>query len=352
MRVFYPDTELECCGTPFAVGDEIAWRLDPADARDELYGAEARVDHHTGPDRETLGRVHAIELVHQQYVVHTDPRLREQIDRALRPDPGSPEVVLLPSPYTWEPVPGARTLEPVTTCPQRFDQDEPRLDPAPQRIRRTTGALVTLDTTTTRPLPPRAAPEAPHDEPDQPTAAPDPAAAGSGAPGGTAVTAREAPGAVSGAADAGPEVPGVQRGTAGVGCGVAGVAPQVPGVPGGTAGTAREAPGAASGVAGAGPEVPGGAWETAGAVREVAGAAPQVPGVPRRAAAGLPGPPGVAPEVPGVPRQSAAGLPAPPGVPREAGVAPSRARGAVTPEHPDAAAEPVGAAPYEPGDRR
>ncbi|MGV9758108.1 DUF6578 domain-containing protein [Streptomyces tricolor] len=314
MRVFYPDTELECCGTPFAVGDEIAWRLVPADARDELYGAEARVDHHTGPDRETLGRVHAIELVHQQYVVHTDPRLREQIDRALRPDPGSPGVVLLPSPYTWEPVPGARTLEPVTTCPQWFDQDEPRLDPAPQRIRRTTGALVTLDTTTTRPLPPRAAPEAPHDEPDQPTAAPDPAAAGSGASG----------------------------------------------APGGTAGTAREAPGAASGVAGAGPEVPGVPWETAGAVREVAGAAPQVPGVPRRAAAGLPGPPGVAPEVPGVPGQSAAGLPAPPGVPREAGVAPSRApgaavtraRGAAAPEHPGAAAEPVGAAPYEPGDRR
>ncbi|MCE0445326.1 hypothetical protein LT493_10595 [Streptomyces tricolor] len=153
MRVFYPDTELECCGTPFAVGDEIAWRLVPADARDELYGAEARVDHHTGPDRETLGRVHAIELVHQQYVVHTDPA-PPRADRPGPPTgPGVPGVVLLPSPYTWEPVPGARTLEPVTTCPQWFDQDEPRLDPAPQRIRRTTGALVTLDTTTTRPAP-------------------------------------------------------------------------------------------------------------------------------------------------------------------------------------------------------
>ncbi|MFJ4325018.1 DUF6578 domain-containing protein [Streptomyces tricolor] len=103
MRVFYPDTELECRGTPFAVGDEIAWRPVPADARDELYGAEARVDHHTGPDRETLGRVHAIELVHQQYVVHTDPRLREQIVRARRPDPESLKVVLLPSPYTEVP---------------------------------------------------------------------------------------------------------------------------------------------------------------------------------------------------------------------------------------------------------
>ncbi|MEV6049471.1 DUF6578 domain-containing protein [Streptomyces sp. NPDC052107] len=34
MRVFYEDWQMECCGTPFAVGDEVSWKL-------VAYGAEA-----------------------------------------------------------------------------------------------------------------------------------------------------------------------------------------------------------------------------------------------------------------------------------------------------------------------
>ncbi|MGW2643723.1 DUF6578 domain-containing protein [Streptomyces sp. NPDC001393] len=55
MRVFYENWQMECCGTPFAVGDEVAWRLVAHDAEDIRegwgYGAEAWVERHgSGPD--------------------------------------------------------------------------------------------------------------------------------------------------------------------------------------------------------------------------------------------------------------------------------------------------------------
>ncbi|MET8771453.1 DUF6578 domain-containing protein [Streptomyces sp. NPDC004658] len=170
MRVYYADWQMECCGTPFAVGDEVAWRLVPAGEEDARYGATARVEHHGGPDAETVGRVRAIELVHQRYTVRTDPRVRERIDRALAADRPSDGPVLLPSPYTTEPVPGAHTLEPVAACPRWFEREDPGEGPGPRRIRRTTGALVTLDVTGTRPTRPEnpAAPEPPGATPAEP----------------------------------------------------------------------------------------------------------------------------------------------------------------------------------------
>ncbi|WP_030614062.1 DUF6578 domain-containing protein [Streptomyces achromogenes] len=154
MRVFYEDWQMECCGRPFAVGDEVAWPLvaaEPGERGERYYGAEAWVENHGDRTRPTSGRVRAIELVRQEYLVHTDRRARERIDRALDPDAGSEGVVVLPSPYHWEAVPGAYTLEAADRCPRWFDPDEPGRDPGPQRLHRTVGALVTLDPTGARP---------------------------------------------------------------------------------------------------------------------------------------------------------------------------------------------------------
>ncbi|MFB0620036.1 DUF6578 domain-containing protein [Streptomyces sp. AGS-58] len=167
-RVFYEDWQMECCGTPFAVGDEVAWRLaayGEEERREHTgYGAEARVENHLGSEWEALGRVHGIELVHQEYVVHTDPRLRERLDRALDPDAEPGETVLLPSPHRMEQVPGAWTPEPVDACPRWFGREEPGREPGPQRVRHTVGALVTLDVTGVRDV----APEVPGATPDEP----------------------------------------------------------------------------------------------------------------------------------------------------------------------------------------
>ncbi|MEU8469240.1 DUF6578 domain-containing protein [Streptomyces sp. NPDC029006] len=154
MRVFYGNWQMECCGTPFAVGDEVAWMLVPyaeEERRENAgYGAEAEVENHAAPEQETLGRVHAVELVHQEYLVHTDPRPRELLDRARHPDTEAGGVVLLPSPYRMEQVPGAWTREPVDACPRWFGSEEPGRGPGPRRVRRTEGALVTLDVTGVR----------------------------------------------------------------------------------------------------------------------------------------------------------------------------------------------------------
>ncbi|MGW5540088.1 DUF6578 domain-containing protein [Streptomyces sp. NPDC003998] len=114
MRVLYEDWQMECCGTPFAVGDEVSWPLVAYDAEavreGRGYGAEAWMENHGGPDETTVGRVRAIDLVHQEYLAHTDQR-----------------------------------AEAVDTCPKWFESQEPGRGPGPHRIRRTRGALVTLD---------------------------------------------------------------------------------------------------------------------------------------------------------------------------------------------------------------
>ncbi|MFF3919402.1 DUF6578 domain-containing protein [Streptomyces sp. NPDC001852] len=100
MRVFYENWQMECCGTPFAVGDEVAWPLVAHDAEDirqgRGYGAGARVENHGGPD-------------------------------------------------SMEPVPGAHTLEAVGACPKWFESQEPGREPGPHRIRRAVGVLVALE---------------------------------------------------------------------------------------------------------------------------------------------------------------------------------------------------------------
>ncbi|MEU9448053.1 DUF6578 domain-containing protein [Streptomyces sp. NPDC048277] len=141
LKVFYEDWQLECCGTPFAVGDEVAWKLvayGAAATRENAgYGAEAWVENHGGPDRPTAGRVHAVRLVHEEYRFH-------------RPDPvpAAPGegLVIRGTGRGLEPVPGTVTLEPADSCPRWFGEVDRGTVDGLGRVRRTCGALVTLDT--------------------------------------------------------------------------------------------------------------------------------------------------------------------------------------------------------------
>jgi hypothetical protein len=119
MRVFYEDWQMECRGTPFAVGDEVAWKLVAHDERDRPgdagYGAPAWAENHGGPDRPATGRV------------------RER------------GAVLRGTGRGLEPVPGTVTLEPAARCPKRFAQTGRGTVAGQGRVRRTMGALVTLE---------------------------------------------------------------------------------------------------------------------------------------------------------------------------------------------------------------
>ncbi|GGU77950.1 hypothetical protein GCM10010260_07940 [Streptomyces filipinensis] len=142
MRVFYEDWQMGCCGTPFAVGDEVAWKLVAYDAENVRegygHGAEAWVENHGGPDHPTTGRVHAVDLVHQEYSFHLpDPRPA--------PVEAGEGLVLRGMGRCLEPVPGAVTLEPVGSCPKWFGEVERDPVDGLGRVRRTCGALVTLD---------------------------------------------------------------------------------------------------------------------------------------------------------------------------------------------------------------
>ncbi|MER6533288.1 DUF6578 domain-containing protein [Streptomyces sp. 900105755] len=148
LKVFYEDWQMECCGTPFSVGDEVAWKLVAygagAGRGNAGYGAEAWVENHGGPDRPTTGRVHAVDLVHEEY-------------RFRRADPAPPRegkgkgqgnragVVLQGTGRGLEAVPGTVTLEPADSCPRWFGEVDLGTMGGLGRVRRTCGALVTLD---------------------------------------------------------------------------------------------------------------------------------------------------------------------------------------------------------------
>ncbi|MGI5374932.1 DUF6578 domain-containing protein [Streptomyces sp. CA-251387] len=173
-HVFYEDWQMECCGTPFKVGDEVSWPLLFTDADDALgggwddelskivgpveelpddedgsvwvlrdetgltvalggeTGADVgpgdrirlvgllAVETHGGEWPEVSGRVRAVRVVTQQYA-ETAPGSR-----------------------SWEPVrgPGARRLRSVDACPKWFADGMPG-----ERGRRSVdaGVVVTLE---------------------------------------------------------------------------------------------------------------------------------------------------------------------------------------------------------------
>ncbi|MEU9475211.1 DUF6578 domain-containing protein [Streptomyces sp. NPDC048191] len=144
MRVFYEDWQMECCGTPFAVGDDVAWKLVAYDTEGVReghgYGAEAWVENHGGPDHPVTGRVRAIDLVHEEYSY----RLPEP---APGPGPVEPEagLVVRGTGRGLEPVPGTVALEPADSCPKWFGEVDRGTADGRGRVRRTCGVLVTLD---------------------------------------------------------------------------------------------------------------------------------------------------------------------------------------------------------------
>ncbi|WP_244201916.1 DUF6578 domain-containing protein [Streptomyces diastatochromogenes] len=149
MRVFYEDWQMECCGKPFSVGQEVGWRLVAVDGKEtgngHWQGAEAWVENHGGPKHKTVGQVRAIDVVHQEYAAHHDPRADEP---AVLADLKPGTVVIRGTGRALEPVPGARTLEPVDSCPKWFGDFEEEEQPprkVPYRVRRAVGALVTLE---------------------------------------------------------------------------------------------------------------------------------------------------------------------------------------------------------------
>ncbi|MGW1749956.1 DUF6578 domain-containing protein [Streptomyces sp. NPDC002092] len=138
-HVFYESWQMECCGTPFSVGEKVSWPLRFVDADEvlgggwheefpEIMGAGGpgpqagllTVETHGGKWPEVAGRVRAIRVVTQEYA-ETAPGSR-----------------------SWEPVrgPGTRRLRRVDECPKWFADEGPR-----EKGRRfvEAGVVVTLD---------------------------------------------------------------------------------------------------------------------------------------------------------------------------------------------------------------
>ncbi|MFF7734979.1 DUF6578 domain-containing protein [Streptomyces sp. NPDC007984] len=174
-HVFYEDWQMECCGTPFSVGDEVSWPLLLLDADTVLGGGwRDQLTEVAGPVTD-LGGVRLVrEATGLPVALGADPSAEE--DR--RPRPGSrtrtagllcverhgarwPEaggrvraVQVLTQTWTetapgsrsYEPVAGKRTLRTVERCPRRFTETGgDRAADGRARSSRESGVVVTLD---------------------------------------------------------------------------------------------------------------------------------------------------------------------------------------------------------------
>ncbi|MDG4772993.1 DUF6578 domain-containing protein [Solwaraspora sp. WMMD792] len=107
--VWLDSWQMQCCGEPFALGDEVAWTLhDPnVEWLSEVLGADlaGRVDaaeeHHGGVAASvsvTVGTVASIQTAHCRYAPHADGP-----DNYLYPVPGSGAVSAVSSADGWPP---------------------------------------------------------------------------------------------------------------------------------------------------------------------------------------------------------------------------------------------------------
>ncbi|QCD55555.1 DUF6578 domain-containing protein [Streptomyces hawaiiensis] len=178
-HVFYADWQMECCGTPFSVGDEVSWPLLLLDADDVFGGGwHDQLTEVAGPVEDVGGVRMVREETGLPVALGADPDAEE--DR--RPEPGerTRSVGLLsverhgarwpqaggrvravqvltqawaetaPGSRCYEPVAGQRGLRGVDRCPKWFTktESETEVEPAADgrgRRSRESGVVVTLD---------------------------------------------------------------------------------------------------------------------------------------------------------------------------------------------------------------
>lgn len=174
-HVMYEDWQMECCGEPFAVGDEVSWPLVLEDAGDVHGGGwHDQLTKICGPVEDVRDGADRVRVVREDSGLVVALR-GEQGDGLRRGDRirvvgvlsverhGSqwPEVAgrvravqvltqgfaeTAPGSRTLEPVPGERSLRSVPRCPKRFADRE--ITPAPdgrERRRVESAAVVTLE---------------------------------------------------------------------------------------------------------------------------------------------------------------------------------------------------------------
>lgn len=173
-HVFYEDWQMECCGTPFSVGDEVSWPLLLLDADTVLGGGwRDQLTEVAGPVEDVGGVRMVREETGLPVALGADPDAEED----LRPQPGSrtrsvgllsverhgakwPEAVgrvraVQVLTQAWaETAPGSRSYEPaagrglrvVERCPRWFTETEgERASDGRGRRARESGVVVTLD---------------------------------------------------------------------------------------------------------------------------------------------------------------------------------------------------------------
>ncbi|MDF3148227.1 MULTISPECIES: DUF6578 domain-containing protein [unclassified Streptomyces] len=152
-HVFYADWQMECCGKPFKVGDEVSWPLLLQSSDDALGGGwHDQLTKVTGPVEEGTVRVlreesglvvalhrHPVDMVAKEDLggVRPGDRLRVVglLTAEFHGDPHLPETrgrvraiqvlrqgyaEMAPGSLTREPVPGDRSLRSVWKCPKWF----------------------------------------------------------------------------------------------------------------------------------------------------------------------------------------------------------------------------------------
>lgn len=148
-HVFYADWQMECCGTPFSVGDEVSWPVLLSDADDVLGGGwhhqltklvgpvdEVRADEGCGRVlREESGlvvglpqgepgdagpgdRIRLVGLLTVETHGGRLPEVRGRVRCVQVVTQGYGATA--PGSDTWEPVPGRRSLRSVDECPKWF----------------------------------------------------------------------------------------------------------------------------------------------------------------------------------------------------------------------------------------
>ncbi|MFB6845042.1 DUF6578 domain-containing protein [Streptomyces sp. NPDC056373] len=174
-HVYYEDWQMECCGTPFSVGDEVSWPLLLVDPDTVLGGGwHDQLSEVTGSVEDVGG----VRTVRGESGLPVALGADYGAEGGLRPEPGSPTrwagllsverhgakwpeagglvraVQVLtqtwaetePGSRSYEPVAGKRGLRPVDRCPEWFKETEAeRAADGRARSSRESGVVVTLD---------------------------------------------------------------------------------------------------------------------------------------------------------------------------------------------------------------